>query len=65
MTPTAVARRAGLSRQWLYTFQEALEAIRAAPGGERARAIPLEQRASAASLQRRIDHRLRRRVEDL
>ena len=30
VTPTAVARRAGVWRQWLYTFDEALEAIHAA-----------------------------------
>lgn len=30
MTPTAVARRAGVSGQWPCTFDEALEAIRAA-----------------------------------
>lgn len=71
VTPTSVARRAGVSRQWIYTFQEALTAIREAPSPARQGAVPAAQRASAASLQRRIEiltddnHRLRLRVAEL
>jgi hypothetical protein len=73
VTPTAVARRAGVSRQWLYTFDEALEAIRAAtvPDPPARSVMPPSQRTSVASLQRRVEaltddnQRLRRCVAEL
>jgi hypothetical protein len=71
VTPTSVARRAGVSRQWLYTFDEALEAIRVARPADRSIGAPPGQGPSAASLQRRIEaltddnQRLRRRVREL
>jgi hypothetical protein len=33
VTPTTVARKAGVSRQWLHTFQDARESIRGSPSG--------------------------------
>jgi hypothetical protein len=72
VTPTSVARRAGVSRQWLYTFGEALEAIHdAATTTHRMAPVPREQRASVASLQHRLEvltednQRLRRQVGEL
>jgi hypothetical protein len=73
VSPTTVARRARVSRQWLYTFDEALEAIRAADAATRSTgsAVPRAQAPSAASSQRRIEaltddnQRLRRRVQEL
>jgi hypothetical protein len=72
VSPTIVARRARVSRQWLYTFDEALEAIRAADAATRTgSAVPPAQAPSAASLQRRIEaltddnQRLRRRIQEL
>ena len=71
VTPTSVARRAGVSRQWLYTVAEALDAIRNAPKTGGSNAVPVEQRASVVSLRRRIEvladenSRLRQRVEEL
>ena len=55
VTPTSVARRAGVSRQWLYTFDEALEAIRLAASKGSAPPVSPDQRASVASLQRRLE----------
>ncbi len=55
VTPTSVARRAGVSRQWLYTFDEALEAIRRAATTHPTAPVPRDQRASVASLQRRLE----------
>ena len=55
VTPTSVARRAGVSRQWLYTFDEALEAIRSAATTHPTAPVPRDQRASVASLQRRLE----------
>lgn len=73
VTPTAVARRASVSRQWLYTFDEALEAIRAANAAHHSTrsVVPPAQGPSAASLQRRVEaltddnQRLRQRVQEL
>ena len=72
VTPTSVARWAGGSRQWLYTVDEAREAIRAARLTEPdERVVPPDQRPSAASLQRRVEvlsddnQRLRQRVDEL
>jgi hypothetical protein len=73
VTPTAVARRASVSRQWLYTFDEALDAIRAASASGRSTrsVVPHAQGPSAASLQRRVEaltddnQRLRGRVQEL
>lgn len=71
VTPTLVAKRAGVSRQWLYAFDQALAAIRGAPVAALRKAAPGSQRASPASLQRRIEvltdenSRLRQRVEEL
>lgn len=72
MTPTAVARRAGVSRQWLYTFEEARAAIEAAQRRQTPPSSPPpSQRASTTSLQRRLEaltddnQRLRRRVQEL
>jgi hypothetical protein len=69
ITPTAVARKAGVSRQWLYTFPDAHHAIRASPS----EAPPPVASTSAtnASWQRRVEalsdenQRLRRKVEEL
>ncbi len=71
VTPTLVARRAGVSRQWLYTFDEGLEGIRHAATTHRAAAVPRDQRASVASLHRRLEvltednRRLRHQVGEL
>ncbi len=71
ITPTAVARRAGVSRQWLYTFDDALSAIRLAASTRPAAPVPQDQRASLASLQRRLEvvteenRRLRHHVGEL
>ena len=72
VTPTSVARRAGVSRQWLYTVDEAREAMRVARLIEPdERVVPPDQRPSAASLQRRVEvltddnQRLRQRVDEL
>ena len=72
VTPTSVARRAGVSRQWLYTFDEALQAIRgAATTSHPAAPVPRDQRASVVSLQRRLEvltednQRLRSQVGEL
>lgn len=43
VTPTSVARRAGVSRQWLYTFDEALEAIRLAASTQPTARVPRDQ----------------------
>lgn len=56
VTPTAVAKRAGVSRQWLYTFDEAREAIWAARVRSRApQVVRSDERPSVASLQRRLE----------
>ena len=71
VTPTAVARRAGVSRQWLYTFDDALSAIRLAASTRPATPVPQDQRASFASMQRRLEvlsednRRLRHQVGEL
>jgi Family of unknown function (DUF6262) len=72
VTPTSVAKRAGVSRQWLYTVDEAREAIRAARLSEPDHApVPRDQRPSVTSLQRRLEvlsdenQRLRGRVDEL
>jgi hypothetical protein len=71
VTPTSVARQAGVSRQWLYTFDDALEAIRAAARITLSSAVPSAERSSVASLQRRLEaltddnQRLRKRVGEL
>jgi len=71
VTPTAVARRAGVSRQWLYTFDDALSAIRLAASTRPATPVPQDQRASLASMQRRLEvlseenRRLRHQVGEL
>ncbi len=71
LTPTSVARRAGVCRQWLYTFVEGLEAIRDTATTHRGAPVPRDQRASVASLQRRLEvltednQRLRRQVGEL
>lgn len=73
VTPSAVARRAGVSRQWLYTCDEAMAAMREAAGGqnENTARVPPKQAASPASLQRRIEaltddnKRLRQHAADL
>ena len=71
VTPTSVARRAGVSRQWLYTFDEALEAIRLAASTRLKAPVPRDQRASVPSLHRRLEvliednQRLRRQVGKL
>ena len=63
--------RTAVSRQWLYKFGEALEAIRAAAPAEPAGLVPQGQRASLASRKRRVEtltddnRRLRERVEEL
>ena len=57
VTFQAVARRAGVSRQWLYTqpeLRQQIEALRdRAPA--RADAVPARQRASEASLRQRVE----------
>lgn len=73
VTPTSVARRAGVSRQWLYTVDEAREAIRVARRlSEPDHAlVPRDQRPSVTSLQRRLEvlsdenQRLRGCVDEL
>ena len=71
VTPTAVARRAGVSRQWLYTFDDALSAIRLAASTRPPTPVPQDQRASFASMQRRLEvlsednRRLRHQVGEL
>ena len=71
VSPTSVARRAGVSRQWLYTFDEALEAVRLAASTQRTAPVPPDQRASVASLHRRLEavsednRRLRGQVAEL
>ena len=71
VSPTSVARRAGVSRQRLYTFDEALEAIRLAASTQPTAAVPRDQRASVASLQHGLEvltednRRLRRQVAEL
>src|SRR5437867_1185758 len=54
---TAVATRAGVSRQWLYTqpaLRQKIEQLRD-PSPARTDAIPVRQRASEASLRQRLD----------
>jgi hypothetical protein len=72
VSPTTVARHAGVSRQWLYTCHEAMDAIEAARAhsdGPTHTRPP--QQASTASLRRRVElltddnKRLRQRVADL
>jgi hypothetical protein len=72
VTPTAVARRAGVSRQWLYTFDAARQAISAANREASTQPpVPAPQRPSLASWQRRVEaltddnQRLRQRVNEL
>lgn len=71
MTPTTVARRAGVSRQWLYTCEEAMAAINAARGEGPMAPPPPGRAASVSSLKRRLEaatdanKRLRRRVDEL
>jgi len=53
----AVARRAGVSRQWLYTqpaLREAIQRLRD-PGPARRDGVPARQRASEASLRQRVE----------
>jgi hypothetical protein len=53
----SVARRAGVSRQWLYTqpgLRQEIEALRAT-GPVRTDSVPTRQRASEASLRQRVD----------
>lgn len=71
VTPTTVARHAGVSRQWLYTYDEAMDAIRSArPAAAGRGALPMLP-ATVASLRRRLEattddnKRLRQRVADL
>ena len=53
----SVARRGGVSRQWLYTQPELREAIEARRDGATARTnpIPARQRATEASLRQRVE----------
>ena len=54
----AVARQAGVSRQWLYTQPElraAIERARATPAAANARDVPVAQRSSEASLRQRLE----------
>lgn len=69
VTPTVVARKAGVSRQWLYTFTDAQQAIQAAAGAPAP--PPASPPPSQASWQRRVEalnddnQRLRRQVKEL
>jgi hypothetical protein len=73
VTPTAVARQARVSRQWLYASHEARDAIRAASttADSTRSPVPTPQQPSLASWQRRVEtltddnQRLRRRVQEL
>jgi hypothetical protein len=72
VTPTTVARRAGVSRQWLYTCDEVMAAINAARADGPTPAPPPPGRAaSVASLRRRLEattdtnKQLRLRVAEL
>jgi hypothetical protein len=68
VTPSTVARKAGVSRQWLYTFPDAHDAIRASTSGS---PPPLAAVAKDASWQRRVEalsdenQRLRHKVKEL
>ena len=70
VTPTTVARKAGVSRQWLYTFPDAHHVMR----GSLPRSPPpvtASPAANHASWQRRVEalsdenQRLRRKVKEL
>lgn len=53
----SVARRAGVSRQWLYTqtaLRQEIEALRKR-GAARADGVPARQRVSGASLRQRVE----------
>lgn len=73
VNPTTVARHARVSRQWLYTFDGARQAIAAVAPQVHSQpdAPPRAQRPTTASLQRRLEavtddnHRLRQRVREL
>ena len=72
ITFTAVAARARVSRQWLYTQPELRQAIeRLRHQTDTGRAAPARQRASHASLQQRVElllaenRRLRAEITDL
>jgi len=58
VTFQAVAREAGVSRQWLYTHPELraeIERVRATHAGQTGPRVPLAERASDASLRQRIE----------
>lgn len=70
----AVARRAGVSRQWLYTRPELraeIERLRAAHAGRFGPSVPAPERSSEASLRQRVEglleenRRLRNQVGEL
>lgn len=72
VNPTTVARQAGVSRQWLYTFEEAREAMSVANTAASSRSpLPPAQQPSTASWRRRVEaltddnERLRQRVREL
>jgi hypothetical protein len=57
LTPTTVARLAGVSRQWIYTSEETLAAVVAAREVRHGRHINSgSPRAPSASMQRRIEN---------
>jgi hypothetical protein len=69
VTPSAVSRKAGVSRQWLYTFAEAQQAIQAAhrvsgpsPAGPPPGLVSWQRRVEALTDDNR---RLRRKVKEL
>jgi Family of unknown function (DUF6262) len=70
VTPTTVARKAGVSRQWLYTFPDAHDAMRGSPSGSPP-PVAASSAANQASWQRRVEalsdenQRLRRKVKEL
>jgi hypothetical protein len=70
----AVARRAGVSRQWLYTqpeLRDEIERLRTATAGQAPSGVPAGQRSSEASLRQRVEslleenRRLRTEVGEL
>ena len=70
VTPTTVARKAGVSRQWLYTFPDAHDVMRGSPSGSPP-PVTASPAANHASWQRRVEalsdenQRLRRKVKEL
>ncbi len=70
VTPTTVAHRAGVSRQWLYTFPDAHHAIRASSSASPP-PVTASSAANQASWQRRVEalsdenQRLRHKVKEL